>query len=253
MDGIATLLWADAGFRAASPGGIMPTVLPQRAALPATTWMVAGGSSSPTFETSGLQKLRIQFDHHASDQAGANAARNALRNALEGYRGTLTDGTFLQWAEWLQPLDFFDNEPRQFRCAQEFYLYFTLTTAVYVAPTISGADMFTLIAAVNLSQGLGLAVNASGLAVLADSGNIAQLGEFLGVCVGSTVASGQVSIQYKGQLTYNGWSWTLGVPIFLGAGGVLTQIPPTAGFLQEVGIPLSANSMLIQIADPIHL
>jgi hypothetical protein len=136
MQAVAAMLWANAGFRAASPGGIMPILLPEGAKLPATTYQIVGGSSKQTFDTSGPAKIRVQFDFHAGDVAGtggaatvsgytlATAARNALIAALDRYSGVLADGTWLQNAVSLQPIDYFDNDARRFRCSQEFYLMF---------------------------------------------------------------------------------------------------------------------------------
>lgn len=133
MAALKEMLWANPGFKAASPGGIEFVLAPQRpqpadgSALPAlTTMQRVGGSSKQTFDSAGPQKLRVQFDFHAGSYELAEAAHQALRAALERYQGKLADGTYLQQAVYLQAIDFYDNEPRQFRCACEFYLYFCL-------------------------------------------------------------------------------------------------------------------------------
>jgi hypothetical protein len=128
QSGLFALLRADAGVMAVVSERIFPVLLPENATLPALTYHVVGGSSAPTFATSGMQKVRIQFDCFARSYLDADRARDALRQSLYGYRGTLADGTFLQNAELIQSVDFFDNDPRQFRCMSEFYFYFTFSS-----------------------------------------------------------------------------------------------------------------------------
>lgn len=110
-------------------GRVFAVVLPENATLPAMTYQVVGGSSEPTFDTSGLQKVRVQFDFFADSKTGsykaAAGARDALRKLLNGYTGTLSDGTVVQNADLIQNIDFFEEYPRQFRCMSEFYFYFT--------------------------------------------------------------------------------------------------------------------------------
>lgn len=124
MDGVAAVLWADAGFHAASPGGISAVLLPEKVTLPATTYQIIVGTSEPTFDTSGLQTTRVQFDCFGSSYADAYAAREALIQALNGYRGALVDGSFLQGALVITSVDFFADAPRQYRCMVEFYLMY---------------------------------------------------------------------------------------------------------------------------------
>lgn len=133
MDSLRQMLWENPAFREASPGGIVPVLAPPRpqpadgSPLPAlTTFQRVGGSSKQTFDSTGPQRLRVQFDFHAGTYELAEAAHQALRLSLERYQGILADGTYLQQAVYLQPIDFYDYEPRQFRCACEFYLDFTL-------------------------------------------------------------------------------------------------------------------------------
>lgn len=124
-DAVTQLLWNDAAFQAASPGGTADTVLPEGATLPATTYQVVGGRSDATLDTSGMQKLRVQFDCRAATADDAATARDALIAALNGRIGeTLEDGTWLDSAELIQTIDYFDSDSRQFRKGVEFYVNF---------------------------------------------------------------------------------------------------------------------------------
>jgi hypothetical protein len=106
-----------------------PILLPQAACLPAATFHIIGGTSEATFEGSGLQKLRIQFDVFSRKSYDeASGKRDQLRAFLNGYRGTLSDGTVLLNVDLIQVIDFFDYDPRQWRCVIEFYFYFTFSS-----------------------------------------------------------------------------------------------------------------------------
>lgn len=109
------------------------------------------------------------------------------------------------------------------------------TMDVYAAATISG---YTAVAISN------------GQAVSADSATVANAGNVIGVAIGGVNAGALVTVQYLGPLTYNGWAWVLGKPVFVGAGGVLTQTPPTVGFDQIVGTPITPTSILLTLQYP---
>ena len=128
LDGLSTVLWADTAFKAACPGGIAAVQLPERVTLPAATALIVSSLSDPTFESSGLQKVRVQFDCYALTYGEASDARNALVDVLNGYIGHLADGTDLQNADQIQAIDFFEDDSRQFRCMVEFYLYFDVSS-----------------------------------------------------------------------------------------------------------------------------
>ena len=124
--GIFSLLTTDPNIGPLVGTRVYPILLPENATLPAIRYQFVGGSSDPTFETSGMQKVRVQFDCFGADPDSADVLRTTLIKALNGYRGQLVDGTFLQNADLINALgiDFFDNDARQDRCMSEFYLWF---------------------------------------------------------------------------------------------------------------------------------
>jgi Protein of unknown function (DUF3168) len=126
-NGLFSLLTADAGISALIGTRVYPVVLPENPTLPALLYKFVGGQSDPTLDTSGEQKLRLELDCYGASFDDASALRDAVTAALNGYQGTLSDGTFLQNAWRLSPgVDFFEDEPRQYRCMVEFYLLYTL-------------------------------------------------------------------------------------------------------------------------------
>ena len=126
--GIYSLLSSAPSIVAAAPGGVFPVLLPKALTATALTYQIVGGSSSATLGTSGLQKLRVQFDAWATSYDAAASLREALRELLNGYQGQLTDGTVLQNVDLIQFVDDLDQDSQQFRCVSEFYFFFNFTS-----------------------------------------------------------------------------------------------------------------------------
>lgn len=124
LTGLVALITGTTAWSNLAGTRLYPVTLPEAPTLPAATYHIIGGTSEPTFETSGMQKLRVQFDHYGNTYAAANQLREATRTLLNGYQGTLSDDTVLQNANLIQSVDFFENDARQYRCMSEFYLYF---------------------------------------------------------------------------------------------------------------------------------
>ena len=122
--GLASLLGSDptlAGF----VGDRVTPVTMVGDCRPAITFHLIGGSTDPTFESSGLQKVRVQFDVWSSSYLQGAQVRDALRRFLNGFVGELADGTYIQNADLIQNLDFYEDDAREFRCGSEYYFYFT--------------------------------------------------------------------------------------------------------------------------------
>lgn len=124
--GLFSALTADAGIAALIGTRVYPVMLPENPTLPALIYKFVGGRSTPTLTTSGMQRSRLEIDCYGATYDDASALRSAVIAALNGLQGQLADGTYLQNADLLNPgLDFFEDEPRQYRCMVEFYLFYT--------------------------------------------------------------------------------------------------------------------------------
>lgn len=239
-----------------STARVHPVLLPENEPLPAITYQVVGGSSEPTFETSGWQRLRLQVDVFGPYSRGrdgyraASGIRETLVAALDGYAGVLSDGTMLQQVEYIQPIDGFQQDARQYRCGVEFYLYFTMYQGQEVDVITPPPTPTSLTAGVTVSQGLAVAVQA-GAGVPADSGTLGL--PAIAIATAGALGGADLSVQYSGPLAFSGWNFTTGEPVFVGPRGVLTQTPPSSGYLQVVGYPISATTLLIDIQEPITL
>ena len=86
----------------------------------------------------------------------------------------------------------------------------------------------------------------------ADSSNLAHLGKVIGMTNAATSAGNSVKIWPAGKITEPSFNFALG-PVYLSTNGLLTQTPPTTGFIQQIGVALSQTTILVQILNPIEV
>ena len=60
-------------------------------------------------------------------------------------------------------------------------------------------------------------------------------------------AGSLVDIRYKGPMSYAGWNWEPGAPIYASTNGAITQTPPTNGYLVVVGHAISSDTILVDL------
>jgi hypothetical protein len=77
----------------------------------------------------------------------------------------------------------------------------------------------------------------------------------LGLSLNAAASGGDVEVQFSGPVFNAGWSWSPGLPVYLGTNGQLTQTPPAAPavFALTVGHALAADTLNLRIGDPIIL
>jgi hypothetical protein len=107
---------------------ISPEPLQEMLTLPAITFRQIVTVSDPTFETSGLQRLRLQVDFWGRTNAQAFALCQAFRQQFNGYQGGLSDETYVQNFSLISTTDLFEEELLQFRWISEYYLYFNFSS-----------------------------------------------------------------------------------------------------------------------------
>jgi len=74
----------------------------------------------------------------------------------------------------------------------------------------------------------------------------------LGVTAAAASALDSVDVHSAGNLTEPSWSWIVGMPIFCGPNGTLTQtFDPSWAWCRVVGVALSATTIAVQIREPI--
>ena len=92
--------------------------------------------------------------------------------------------------------------------------------------------------------------------VYADASNSAHANLVFGMTLNAVSEGGTVDVAICGEFTEPTWAWTLGLPIFLGTNGTLTQTVPTANvanFSLVVGFPITATKIFVNIREPIFL
>lgn len=75
----------------------------------------------------------------------------------------------------------------------------------------------------------------------------------LGITLNAAGVGDPLNIQYSGEVTNSGWNWTPDEPIFPIENGMLSQTPPTTGFVCNIGFASSATSIFINIQQAVYL
>jgi len=127
--GLYSLLSTSASLVALQAARVFPVVVPEDEPMPCTTYHVVGGSQTPIFGTSGMQRRRVQLDFRGNSYLAANNLRNATIAVLNGFNGPMPNGFLIADCWLIQPIDYFDNDARQFRCSAEFYFDFAIQGA----------------------------------------------------------------------------------------------------------------------------
>jgi hypothetical protein len=107
----------------------------------------------------------------------------------------------------------------------------------------------TLTASVALSGQRAVSLNGAGGVVYF---NPAQP-DVVGVTTGAVSIGQPVSVQIQDVLDEPSWSWTPGLPVYAGTNGVLSQTPPSSGYLVVVGVALTPTKMRIEPEPPVSM
>ena len=118
-------------------------------------------------------------------------------------------------------------------------------------PGSAGATYLTITAGEDLG-GHRAVVLSAGQAVYADNTAAAHANRVIGITTGAATSGSGATIQSAGELT-GMTGLTVDAPIYLSTAGTLTQTAPTTGFIQQLGIALSATAMLVEIQPAIIL
>ncbi len=86
----------------------------------------------------------------------------------------------------------------------------------------------------------------------ASSDDILHGDDTLGMTTGAADMGANVTVQRIGPLSFDGWAWTAGEPVFLGLNGLPTQTPPESGFIQVIGHAENATTLYLQLQAPIY-
>lgn len=106
MDGLKTLLLADAGVSALLGSRLYSVVLPRSYQFPASVYHVYGTSLTYTFAgPDNVAETLVQYDVYGVDATSTRNVADAIRGVLDSYTGTLANGMNVQAVYLQQDLD----------------------------------------------------------------------------------------------------------------------------------------------------
>ncbi len=123
-------------------------------------------------------------------------------------------------------------------------------------PGPAGDGLFEFTATSAIGGHRMLATNAAGQIVYATNTEPMHAHTLLGLSTHAAAAGATLAVLQAGPIAEPSWAWAPGLPLFLGASGLLTQTPPAppaAAFSLVVGFALSATEIFLTPRDPIHL
>jgi hypothetical protein len=129
--GIQALVAANAAVQAiiGNPARFYPVVLPEDPTYPCASYQVI--SEVPVYRLNGnlsIYPVRLQVDTWSGGLENATyaAVKNmqaAIRAVLEGFKGTLSDGTKVAYIEVAGAADLFEQDARCYRTSTDFMIY----------------------------------------------------------------------------------------------------------------------------------
>jgi hypothetical protein len=96
-------------------------------------------------------------------------------------------------------------------------------------------------------------LNASDTVMTASSNNQSHFNKVLGFTKNNYSAGDTMIPISQGEITNSNWNLIPGNSYFLGVGGNITNLVPTIGFIQKVGIAKNSNTLIIKLDIPIKL
>lgn len=108
-------------------------------------------------------------------------------------------------------------------------------------------------AGTSLSGHRAVLLDDSGVLIYADSSTLSHAGSVLGVTLGAISSGESGDIVERGQIVEATWSWTPRAAIYLQPNGVLSQTPPSSGFVCVVGFAMTSTKMYVAVQPPVIL
>jgi Bacteriophage minor capsid protein len=68
-----------------------------------------------------------------------------------------------------------------------------------------------------------------------------------GISENAASLGSSVNVRYAGALTFSGWSWTAGQPVFCGSNGVLTGSATGPGPIRQVAVAIAAQAIKVDL------
>lgn len=96
-------------------------------------------------------------------------------------------------------------------------------------------------------------LDASGQVRLADADVADDFFRLVGLSLNAALVGASVQVQTLGEITFSGWAWTPGQPVFVGSGGALTQSPSESddSACIQIGAATAAQTLFVRPERPI--
>lgn len=119
--GLVDFLLDQAPIRDVVGDRVYPSVLPDKATLPAIVYQVVSNLQEFTYQQAvPLRQPRIQIDGWARSRLETERIENAVAAALVGYRGPMGDVTYTAGWALENSTDLFEQETRLYRISLDF-------------------------------------------------------------------------------------------------------------------------------------
>jgi hypothetical protein len=92
----------------------------------------------------------------------------------------------------------------------------------------------------------------NGAGVVASNANANHSGFLAGISISSATTGNSFTNQTFGTLQDDSWNWNPAIPWIFVGNGVLTQTPPTSGWLQSIARVESSDTIFIQLGELIE-
>ena len=121
------------------------------------------------------------------------------------------------------------------------------------APGQAGASFYVAVAFQDLGGNRVVKPLPAGQVDYASSNVPSDGDQILGITQGAAMQGETVNVQTTGPMAESSWNWVVGGAVYCGLNGVLTQVPPTAGFLCRVGKATQPTEIFINVEEAIIL
>ena len=122
--GLNQLLSADPGVSALVGQCVYPVIIPENATYPCVSYQVISATAEYTLGSAVEVTKRVQFDAWSQAYADTKFVQTALHNLLDGFNGSLPDGTVVKGAFRDVEIDFFEQYSRTYRAVSEYVFHY---------------------------------------------------------------------------------------------------------------------------------
>lgn len=121
-------------------------------------------------------------------------------------------------------------------------------------PGPAGGTAMVFIATTAIGGHRVLTLNAASEVIYASNDSPSAASQIIGMSINAAAPGGELSVQRAGEVEESSWNWVMGLPVYLGANGLLTQFFPSgAAFSLIVGFPTAPTKLFLAFREPVFL